>query len=190
MANPGLREFQALAKLARDNNIDANGKDRAGIVQALKDAGIEHDIPEDLANTEQLTPAPKKGHRSWNPAQRLDVVGKAKGFRYRWCNNDPANIEKKLAEGWVLVNKTTNLPGEHERRETPQDGANLTTAKTYREMVLMALPEDIALDRDRYVNEQSQKQVLGLKTATEREHQKQTASGIPTRPLHGTIVIS
>ena len=214
-----LAEFHAIKRQAKAAGIATSGKTQAQIVELMAQAGVapkEHDTTEaeieaqgfraeiaaiaasrePVADVviggpkEVLTEVPKKGNPSWSPATRLDVRNRRAGFRYRWCDKDPANIEKKLAEGWVFVNKTSGLPGELERRDQPHDGSDLTTTKTYRELVLMALPEDIGLARDRYVADQTRKQTVGLKADAERTN-RSAGQGIPTaQPLHGTIVIS
>ena len=203
-----LAEFHAVKRQAKAAGIATHGKTQAQIVELMAQAGVavkEHDTTEaELVSQgfraeiaalaepkEVLTEVPKKGNASWNPATRLELRGKKPGWRYRWCDKDPANIEKKLAEGWVFINKTTGLPGELERRDQPHDGSALTTTKTYRELVLMALPEDIGLARDRYVADQTRKQTVGLKADAERTNRSAAqGSGVAPASLHGTIVIS
>lgn len=148
---------------------------------------------ESLKNPEALeeaVPAPKKGKRSWAPAQKLSLVNKQPGFRHRWCDNDPQNIEKKQAEGWVFVDPNQGVKADHEFPEHVSDGKPLTSTKTYRELVAMALPEDLAEARDEYHEELTRKQTAGLKHRLETdlgdEARKDGASGAAA---HGTIVI-
>lgn len=184
--------WAAIRKLAKANGINTFQKSREAILKELHEKGIEHDIPSDLPITKDLTGTVKKGYASWQPAQRLNVVNRKPGFRYRWVDRDPANLEKKLAEGWVLVNGTSGKPEvEHERRPHPSDGTDLTSAKRYRELVLMALPEELGKARDAFMAEQTQKQTLGLKADLERENRDAARSaGFNPAKLHGTIVIS
>ena len=102
-------------------------------------------------------PVVKKGNKSWRPFNLLELSGQTPGFRYRWCDKDPANLDKKAAEGWKYVrseNAKYNKPdatittGSY----TDIDFADCSTTGIveYRESVLMALDEDTALSRDEY----------------------------------------
>jgi hypothetical protein len=106
-------------------------------------------------------PAKKKGRATWKPAQKLQVHKKDPGFRYRWRENDAQNIQRAVAEGWEFVNPITGIPGEH---QDPGDGQqSLTSTTEYRELKLMALPEEKAQARDEYFQERTDIQTTGLK---------------------------
>lgn len=127
----------------------------------------------------------KKGTASWRPAQKLDVTGKVKGYRYRLVDKDPLNLQKKEAEGWLFVNAETGIPGTYSRPSTVSDGKSLTTENTYRELVLMALPEEVAKERDAYYNAVTDRQTAGLKS-----HLQSEARGVnPAAAIHGKVVI-
>lgn len=105
----------------------------------------------------------KKGNTSWRPAQMLDVKNKSEGFRYRMVNVDHANLDKKVAEGWEFVNGETGIPGEHIDPKKIVDGSKLDSTETYRDMVLMAMPEDTAQARDAYHENLTLNQTVNLK---------------------------
>ena len=106
-------------------------------------------------------PSVKKGRSTWKPAQKLQVNDKKDNFRYRWRENDPQVIQKAQAEGWEFVNPITGIPGEH---QDPGDGQKSMTSNTeYRELRLMALPEEVAQARDEYFQERTDLQMAGLK---------------------------
>lgn len=105
----------------------------------------------------------KKGKPTWQPAQRLSMGKKSKNFRYRWCDSDSQNIEQKRAEGWEFVNGETGIPGEHDHPQGVGDGKPLDSTKTYRELVAMALPEELGEARDEWVNERTRKQTRSIK---------------------------
>lgn len=130
----------------------------------------------------------KKGTTPWKPAQLLTVRNKTKGFRYRWCTNDPDNLRRKEEEGWEYVKSTSGLTGEHDRPVNTIDGGPLCSDDVaYRESTLMAIPEERALARDEYqkqkVREQSHESMRGN---LERETGKLGTSG-ETPKLHGGI---
>ena len=109
-------------------------------------------------------PAKKSGKPTWKPAQQLEVTNKdSEAFSYRWCHNDSANLQRKQAEGWEFVNSETGIPAEHDRQETIADGAALTGKNSYRELILMALPRDLAEARKRYIRDQTNRQTQGVK---------------------------
>lgn len=105
----------------------------------------------------------KKGNISWNPAQKLAVKNKDPNFVYRWCWNDPQNIETKLDEGWIKVDKVKGIRAEHDHPHEIGDGIPLDSTKTYRELVLMALPLERKEARDRWVQERTDQQTRGIK---------------------------
>jgi len=148
---------------------------------ALNKAEVKHrDKPKKVTS--------KKGREPWKPAQLLSVRDKTPGFRYRWCDKDMDNIRRKEEEGWIKVSSTTSLKGEHDRPVNTVDGAPLCRdGVDYREVILMALPEERGLARDEYqaqrVREHSHEAMRGN---LERETGKLGTPG-NTPPLHGGI---
>lgn len=128
----------------------------------------------------------KKGKASWKPAQKLDVRNKDPNFRYRFRDKDPQNIQRALAEGWEFVNPITGIPGEHIDPEDSQK--DLTSTTEYRELTLMALPEDIAQARDEHFQELTRRQTVGLKDRLQSDLDKDAPEGHRTSAT-GTIVI-
>lgn len=131
---------------------------------------------------------PKKGNASWKPSgTRLDVRNKKEGYRYRWVRSrdDQPNVDKKLEEGWSPVNKTTGAPVEHDVALGVQDGKPMGDVTTYRESILMAMPEETAKARDRYFQDQTDKSERVIKRTLEEELTKKD----PRARTHGKIVI-
>lgn len=108
----------------------------------------------------------KKGKPSWRPAAKLQLIDKKPGFRYRWCEQDPDNLERKKAEGWVFAHELHGMDAEP---EPGVDAAPVKGAKTHRELVLMALPEDMAKARAEYFEEQTKRQTTGTKELLEEQ---------------------
>ncbi len=96
--------------------------------------------------------ASKTGRRSWKPAQLLTVKNKTPGYGYSWVEKDSDNVRRKLEEGWVHVTKTAGFSDvTHERPEGVEDGGPMCSDDTeYRELVLMAMPDDIVEARKEY----------------------------------------
>lgn len=136
--------------------------------------------------TEKTAEEPKKrGSAVWKPADRLGIVDKDPKYRYKWVEKSPENLEKKHAEGWVPVNRTTGLPGEGRDGDRATDGADLTGAKSHRELILHAIPAELGEARDKYYENLTNEQTKGLKRNLERD----LAQGGPAQ-VHGKIVIS
>lgn len=107
----------------------------------------------------------KKGKKSWKPASMLEVdFPEVEGYRLRWCDKDPGRIAKKEREGWTMVNKITGLTVEHVEPGKIHDGSKLTSLQEYRDLVLMAIPEEHAQARDEYYQEKTNQQTLAPKS--------------------------
>lgn len=129
---------------------------------------------------------PKKGKPAWKPAAMLDVVEKKDGFRMRWASSDKLNLQRKQSEGWVFANKETGITAEHEHPEKTGDGHSMTSITEYRDLVLMAIPEDLAKARDEYFEEKTNAQTANLKKDLEEDID---STGVKSAPVHGKIVI-
>ena len=104
----------------------------------------------------------KKGRPSWKWRNRFDVSNKDPNFRYRFVEATPERLERATEEGWSFVNKETGLPGEHNYDTDLADAKKVPGAKYVRGMVLMALPEDLAQDRDAFIREQTEAQTADI----------------------------
>lgn len=104
---------------------------------------------------------PKKGKKTWAPAQALEVK-KVPGFRLRWTDKDPKVTQRKMAEGWVEVHPDQGIRAEHEHPGDVPSGKPVTSVTEYRELHLMALPEDVAKAREAYFTDRTNAQSAGL----------------------------
>ncbi len=119
----------------------------------------------------------KKGNRSWKPSSLLPEHNKKDGFRYRYISNDRENVRKKLAEGWELVQDRNQEPiavNDISGRETYdtgtiEDGKPISTIVSHRELFLARMPEDMAKERDKYYQDLTKEQRLGLKSKAQNE---------------------
>lgn len=117
----------------------------------------------------------KKGKPTWKPANVDEVFDKQPGYRYRWARSDEDNIARKKAEQWE-VDEGTTVEGGYGRID---EGKPLTSVRKRRDAILMKIPEEIALERDEYINNKTARQIAGLK--------KQTQKDSPHAPIHGSI---
>lgn len=125
---------------------------------------------------------PKKGNPTWKPANVDDVFDKEKGFRYRWINSDPKNVAKKRAEQWEVV---SDLAGSETTAETGYGrldaGKPLTSVREGNGRILARMPEELALERDEYINNKTSRMTSALKRQTRDDLGKSGA------PVHGSI---
>lgn len=123
----------------------------------------------------------------WKPASKFGVVTRPNGYRVRWCEDTPANIAKKKAEGWEILDKT-KFPElkntEYDVDATDSKGLTSTILKR-NELVAMVIPEDVALDREEYHRQETQnltekalsnEQVKKLMSSGDRRNSKNVVS--------------
>ena len=127
----------------------------------------------------------KKGRPSWRPAHRLELVKKTPGFRYRFCSNEPDNLEKKYNEGWRLVNRSTGAMAEHF-----EEYSQITGGLTYRGMVVMALREELGKERDEYHDKRTLQQTASIKTKLQAQmNEAADAMKAPRAQVEGRVTI-
>lgn len=126
---------------------------------------------------------PKKGNVSWRPHRQLDVRKKDPTKRLRWVNSDPANLEKKQAEGWSFVQGGAAV---HDRPNTVEHGSGIGTLRQYRDLVLMEMPEDTAIERNRYYEERTSQQSKGI----EKQMRDNVGKSLPGATVYGEVKIS
>ncbi len=125
----------------------------------------------------------KKGNSSWKPASVTDVTGKEPGYRYRWVNKDPDNLAKKVQEGWETINGLQS-DGATPEDSRINDGHKMTSVTEKRDVILQRIPEELALERDAYYNNESDRRISGLTAHIKKDLGKEGAA------MHGEITIS
>lgn len=128
-----------------------------------------------------MTEEVKKGKPSWRPGKKLRVKDKKPGFNYRWCDKDPANLQRRQEDGYVFASKLQGDTAKHDGEKSP------TSVQEYREMVLMACPEEEFQTHREYFAQRTTEQTVGLKRLLEDDARKLTRGG-PTG-ITGKIVI-
>ena len=130
----------------------------------------------------------KKGNAAWKPAHHLPLNNTPPGYRPKWCWDDPGNIGRLEAEGWLHPSQVPGgVEAEREDRKGINDGKNLTASeKKYRELRLMYLPEDVAKAREAYHAARTRKQTEGMKKNLQSD--LNTGSNTPVN-AQGKIII-
>lgn len=123
----------------------------------------------------------KKGSSTWKPANVLDVFDKEPGYRYRVVEKNPRNIAKKQREGWEIVSAIQSSQTGNNTGNYVDTGKPLTSVLDGYDYIIMRLPEEEALKRDAYFNNESDRRMMALK----REVQKDVGGA----PIHGSITM-
>lgn len=125
-----------------------------------------------------------KGNSSWSPASVTDVSHKEPGYRYRWSRKDPDNLYKKEQEGWETVSGVTSDKAVAENINKIIEGKNLSSVNEKHDVILQRLPEEVALKRDEYWNNEADRRISGLTAHIKKDLAKEGAGA------HGEITIS
>ncbi len=125
----------------------------------------------------------KKKGTAFQKRDRLSVAKKPENFRLRWCDRDEVNIANRLEDGWVFVDKTKGIPVEADEQ---LDGSVPDGVHVRRELVLMALPEELGKERDAMIAADASRQVEGIK----RKAQANMAQNAgPDATVYGSVKI-
>lgn len=127
---------------------------------------------------------PKKGRSSWKPASLNEFLNKEDGYRYRMSSKDPVNLAKKESEGWETVSGIHSANTEHVSAGRMNDGKSLSSVQQGHDWVLQRIPEELALERDAYYNNETARRTAGLTAHIKKDLGKEGAKS------HGNITIS
>ena len=128
----------------------------------------------------------KKGRPTWKPASVLDVANKDDGYRYRWSLKTPENLAKKHSEGWETVSGITSDRASYVDPGRIQDGSQIASTYEKHDCILQRIPEELAQERDAFINAESERRVKGLTAHLKRDMAKEGGGA----PVHGDITIS
>ena len=130
-----------------------------------------------------VTEEKKKPTEPWRSANIIDVAEEYKrpGFRRHWTRVD--QIDKKLGEKWSFV--VSKNPDGVAPEKTIIDGKALTGLVKRRELILMEMPEEMALSRDAYHKNLTD---MSVKTKTQQFAKDTTIDGRQTS--YGEIKIT
>ncbi len=110
---------------------------------------------------EEPAPVKHKVTAPWRPAKRLDLPKeteerlKKEGYRPRWVNKRAlGNIDKKIAEGWEF-DKSVSSGRANSLNRTINDGTPLDGTTHIAELVLMKIPEEKAVSRNKYYSDRA-----------------------------------
>lgn len=104
---------------------------------------------------EKLEPKVKATKPGWRPASKVAGLKAKPGFKARWVSNDPSNISRKKAEGWIVMKPSDNV-GEVISQEDVNDGNPLHDGIRYRDMIAMMLPNELVAEREQYYKKENQ----------------------------------
>ena len=145
--------------------------------------------PEPSAKVEVAAAPVKKGNRPWMGADRNHIGFKADGFRYRWVRKDQERIERNMEAGWIPVNRVNGQPSEPVELDPTVYGKVMQNGFVRGDRIAMALPEELAQDRDRWVRGRTEAQTIGLKRTLQNDMAREAPAGTAPAQVHGGITI-
>ena len=135
-------------------------------------ARLEREAKQAEAPQTEQTPTKKGTRPGWKPASILPQLKARHGFTARWVRNDPGNIQRKMAEGWLLMKPEDNVGTPIIQAETPEANP-LASEIRYRDSIAMMLPDEAKQDREEYYRNESrsvQQQVLSKSDEQFKSH--------------------
>lgn len=123
--------------------------------------------------------APKRGRvRGFFDKNDLHVSDQDSNFVDRWVVNDRVNLERLQDQGWVV---STNARQEGKRGDV-NDGAPLTSADTFRELIKVLLHKDDLAQRESELAEINRRQFEGIRDQAEDSMRRATGGKVGVRP--------
>lgn len=117
----------------------------------------------------------KKGNKpTWKPAMVLDKVdGVPEGHTARYVRNEEKNVQRKLKEGWIPLNKTNSGAKAESEEHHIKDSHTLGSHIGKRELVVMVLPDELKQARE----EHFQKETRTMTEAKLKAHDQRKKPG-------------
>lgn len=132
---------------------------------------------------------PKKGTRpGWRPSSVLPQLKARPGFTARWVRNDPGNISKKMAEGWILMKPDDNKGIPIRAYETP-DANPLAGEIRYRDAIAMMIADEDKLARQEYIRDENRAATKQILQKSDEEFKRAGVQTYAPKGQSGRIVI-
>ena len=106
----------------------------------------------------------KTGMKSWIAGNLIELENRDDGWEYRWCNrHDTVKMAQREAQGFVRVTSTSGLHAQNAgTADIKHSGPSTQGVTELGDLVLMALPEDLAQERRDAVMEINQEAITGM----------------------------
>lgn len=139
---------------------------REALAQVEKDIEEQTAIEKKLSRAkrdESLSVGKKKGQKvSWKPANRLPKIAAPDGFVPSWRLNTPENIRRLQGEGWIVANRLEHKMdlemGDYYQKLNDKPVNAAESSIKHNELICMILPEELAIARREYHEEETRKQ--------------------------------
>lgn len=106
----------------------------------------------------------KKNIRAWVRGDLISLEDRDHGWEYRWCDkNNDVKMAQRLAQGYVLVTSTSGLHAQNAgQADIKHSGPSTSGIVAMGDLVLMALPEELADERRQAVTELNKEALTGM----------------------------
>lgn len=170
-----LAYARAVAKWKREGGEQPTGA-------AAFAAAVAEGKPEEPAPKPEPPPVlVKKGKPVWGGQAPLMVRLMDPDKHYVWGMKDETEMERYADLG---LKPCQGIGGQATRGaggESVHDGKPLTTVKTFRELVLLEMPQELREAQLAFMDEQAMDQVRGLEQASQEQFKQRTGGKLPVR---------
>lgn len=124
------------------------------------------EVEEALSKAKKAVKTPvdkKKGQKvEFKPARRVPALTAPEGFRVAWKHNTPENVRRLQYEGWIPANRIEhNMDiemGNYYKKLNDKPISVKESSIVHNELIAMLLPEEMAIAREQYHREETEKQ--------------------------------
>lgn len=132
---------------------------------------------------------PKKGTKpGWRPASVLPHLKARHGFTAKWVSNDPGNITKKMAEGWILMKPHDNVGIPIRAYETPEANP-LANEIRFRDLIAMMISDEDKEARKEWLRDETRAAQQRILHKTDEEFRNAGVQTYSPKGQAGRIVI-
>lgn len=125
----------------------------------------------------------------WRPANKMAELKAKKGYTARWVNNDPANIAKKKAEGWIVMKPEDEIGTFSTSYKDVNDGKALGTGIVFRDSIAMMIPDELKAAREEFMRQENANAMSSILNKTDDKIKQTGASTYKPKGMSGRIVI-
>lgn len=116
-----------------------------------------------VKKADKLSVEKKKGQAvAFKPAQRVPKLDCPEGFRVAWKHNTPENVRRLQYEGWEIANRIDHnmdvKMGNYYKKLNDSPTSEKESTITHNELIAMLLPEEVAIARQEYYRQETEKQ--------------------------------
>jgi len=143
---------------------------------------------DDMEQVEEVAEKKTGTKPGFKPATRLGNLKAKPGFTARWVRNDSANIARKRAEGWIIMQPKDNI-GTYEEITDVTEARPVHNGIRYQDMIAMMLPDDLKQSRQEYYRNEVKESTRSIFRQTDNDFKQAGVQIYTPKGQGGRIVI-